>query len=149
MRLLVLALLVVTFAGCTAPEEEQDHPLLGVCPHWEPGEPEPLLPGWNTTAPHSMGGDPLDRFWVTVDEAGAGSLRAFAGDRQRPILDLEDQVSFPVIDLEGRVGDTFIVGLTSPTHGTPAAPSDLRLEVTGGAAKFTATPLYRVCGALS
>jgi len=165
--LVILSLLSIAFAGCTAPEEQPD-PLFGVCPQWLDGEPESGrldAPGSTiTTANASMshvGSDlALDRYHVVfsdIETDGTMEVKAYADADGRALrfTDHRDPAvtrtpTFLAFDAASGTVEVDVY-LTALTHGTAASPSDLRLEVTGvgnatGSMQVQVTPGYRVCG---
>lgn len=160
----------MVFAGCTAPGEDTPGPLFGVCPQWLDGDSQAQtleVPGSvtfaaNQSVSHAGGNRSLDRFHVhfeNIETDGVLEVRAFAVTDGR-VLRFTDWR-----DADGTRTPTFLaldsssglvqvdIYLSDLAQGSTAQPTDIRIELTGqdgatGSMLVTATPGYRVCGAV-
>ncbi len=166
MRWLPVALLVLSLSGCVAPEEAAEDPLVAVCPQWVEGPDaatgnatavpggvalvlEPTRDG-DLAALHD--GFPLDLYVLEVRSEGPVVARAATTDGRNLLLRdaaAAEPDSRPSLAADGEA--SWAVYLTAVTHGTPADPSGVVLNLTADApteVAVTATPWYRVCGAV-
>lgn len=167
MRWLTATMAVFLLAGCTAPPEETDTGLVGLCPQWMQAGGEQtggLRIDGNGSAERELGpanathrGMPLDLFRVHIkafDGDGLVRMRAVDGDGQR--LSIRDyrmdapQIVPVVLLRNAAVGHDFDVTLSPVLEDVAAAPLpvklNLTLEGTTAYIEYTVTYHYKVCG---
>lgn len=175
--MVLLALLATGLAGCADEPEDEEDPLLGLCPQWMQGPgSHPIIMDLNTSRnvremlvfPDNDGqvlgehqGRSLDLYRLSLAEVevsgGTLELRAYANatGEQKAIRDyrLTRAQLQPSVRLDGEdAGREFDVALTPITQETAPAPDALRISwrlVGDGQASIrgTVTFHYRVCGA--
>ncbi len=156
-RLGLLAAALVLFAGCAAPVDEEDDPLVGLCPAWLQGPGEAAAgahlgparnvsveiappPGPDSSDPqvaagYIVDGRSLDLVRVRIAGLAATDglveLRAHSGDRQLVIRDYREetaQLKPSVVLGPPDAGQEFDVLLSPITHGSAPQPGSVRLE---------------------
>lgn len=136
--------------GCVQPPEEEDDPLVGLCPAWLQGPGEARVaaglgaaresnataePPGAAAANWSHQGRILDLYQVTLDrvaaEGGAVEMRAYSEGRQlrlRDFREAEAQLKPVVVLGPGDEGREFDVLLSPLTEEAPPQPGPLELR---------------------